>query len=199
MNDAFFPATTMPDAEWWEALWPDPGRIVTEMGVQPGMTVIDLCCGDGLFTAPLARVADHVYAIDIDPALLDAARARLAATDLSNWEFIVADAMMLDTSVHQSVDYVFLANTFHGVPDQAGLAREVAAKLKPGGQFGIVNWHRRPREENVVFGKPRGPKTEMRMEPADVIDVAETAGLRVERTLELPPFHYGLVLGKRKA
>ena len=37
------------------------------------------------------------------------------------------------------VDYVFLANTFHGVPDQLGLARAVAAMLKPQGQFGIVS------------------------------------------------------------
>ena len=40
----FFPATTMPDADWWQALWPDPAKIVAEMGVHPGTVVIDLCC-----------------------------------------------------------------------------------------------------------------------------------------------------------
>jgi hypothetical protein len=49
-------------------------------------------------------------------------------------------------------------------PRQLGLARVVAASLKPEGQFPIVNWHRRPREETVILGQPRGPKAEMRIE-----------------------------------
>src|SRR5437868_9784897 len=73
----FFPATTMPDADRWRALWPDPMTLLVEMGVQPGMVVVDLCCGDGLFTAPLARIVDSVYAIDIDPAMLDRGRLLL--------------------------------------------------------------------------------------------------------------------------
>jgi len=192
----FFPATTMPDADWWQELWPDPTEILTEMGVEPGMVVVDLCCGDGLFTVALARIAKRVYAIDIDPALLDQAQALLAAAGAGNCEFVVADAMTVDAVVPEPTDYVFLANTFHGVPDQLGLARAVAATLKPKGQFGIVNWHRCPREETVVFGHPRGPKTELRMEPNDVAAIVEPAGLVLNRTVELPPFHYGAVFQK---
>src|SRR5271169_140566 len=129
----FFPATTMPDAEWWQALWPDPAKVLVEMGVQPGMVVVDLCCGDGLFTAPLARIADRVCAIDIDPAMLDCARRRIAAAGATNCKFVVADAMTVDTVVPEPADYVFLANTFHGVSNQLGLARAVAACLKPQG------------------------------------------------------------------
>jgi predicted methyltransferase len=44
----------MPDDDWWQALWPDPAKVLVEMGVQPGMVVVDLCCGDGLFTAVAA-------------------------------------------------------------------------------------------------------------------------------------------------
>jgi SAM-dependent methyltransferase len=50
------------------------------MGVAPGVVAIDLCCGDGLFTVPLANIAKRVYAIDIDPVMLDRARARVAET-----------------------------------------------------------------------------------------------------------------------
>jgi ubiquinone/menaquinone biosynthesis C-methylase UbiE len=198
MTNGFFPATTMPDGEWWHALWPEPGKVLAEMGVQRGMTAIDLCCGDGLFTAPLARVASHIYAIDIDPAMLDQARVRVAASGMTNCEFIVADAMMLNAVVSEPVDYVLLANTFHGVPDQLGLARVVAAKLKPQGQFGIVNWHRRSREETVVLGQPRGPKTEMRMEADEVTAIVKSAGLLLNRSIELPPYHYGVVLERRR-
>jgi SAM-dependent methyltransferase len=87
----FFPATTMPDADWWQALWPDPVTVLVEMGVRPGMVVVDLCCGDGLFTAPLARIVDSVYAIDIDPAMLDRARALVAAAGATNCHLVVAE------------------------------------------------------------------------------------------------------------
>ena len=192
----FFPATTMPDADWWQALWPDPAKIFMEMGVAPGVVAIDLCCGDGLFTVPLAHVAKRVYAIDIDPVMLNHAQARIAEARADNCEFVVADAMAVDAVVPEPVDYVFLANTFHGVPDQLGLAQSVAAALKPKGLFGIINWHRRPREETVVLGQPRGPKTEMRIEANDVAAIVNRAGLSLNRTIELPPYHYGIVLSK---
>jgi ubiquinone/menaquinone biosynthesis C-methylase UbiE len=187
-----FPATAMPDADWWQVLWPDPAKVLAEMGVEPGTIVVDLCCGEGLFTSPLARIAKRVYAIDIDLTMLDRARARVMAAG-ANSKFIAADAMTLPRVVPEPVDYVFLANTFHGVPDQLGLARAVAAVLKPGGQFGIVNWHRRPREETVVLGQPRGPKTEMRIAADDVAAIVKAAGLRLRRRVELPPYHYGAV------
>jgi len=101
MIAGIFPATTMPDADWWQALWPDPAKVIAEMGVEPGIVAIDLCCGDGLFTAPLARTAKRVYAIDIDRAMLDRARARVAATGAANCEFFVADAMTVDAMASQ--------------------------------------------------------------------------------------------------
>jgi ubiquinone/menaquinone biosynthesis C-methylase UbiE len=194
----FFPATAMPDADWWQALWPDPAKILPEMGVEPGVVAVDLCCGDGLFTVPLARIAKRVYAIDIDSAMLGRARMRVAGIRARNCEFVVANAMAVDAAVPEPVDYVFLANTFHGVSDQLGLARAVAALLKPNGQFGIVNWHRRPREETVVFDQPRGPKTEMRMEADEVVAILTPASLVLNRTVELPPYHYGVVFRRKE-
>ena len=192
----FFTATTMPDADWWQVMWPHPEKVLVEMGVRPGMVAVDLCCGDGLFTAPLACIADRVYAIDIDPVMLDRARVRVAEVGATNCDFVPADAMTVDAIVPELVDYIFLANTFHGVPDQRGLARGVAAALKPKGLFGIINWHRRPRDETVVFGQPRGPRTEMRIEANDMAAIVKPAGLALNRTIELPPYHYGIVLSK---
>lgn len=57
----------MPDRDWWQALWPDPKRVLENIGVVRGMRVIDLCCGDGYFTAPMGQlVADGaVFAVDL--------------------------------------------------------------------------------------------------------------------------------------
>ena len=192
-----FPSTAMPDRGWWSALWPDPAGMLLSLGVGPGMTVLDLCCGDGYFTAPLARiVGGQVYALDIDPHLLDLARdeAEQAGVQVERW--ICGDAMDLVTLVPEQVDYVLIANTFHGVPDKEELVRLVSDALKPDGRFAIINWHRRPREETTVLDKPRGPKTETRMSPEQVRAVVEPNGFTLQQVVDLPPYHYGAVFRK---
>lgn len=47
----------------------------------------------------------------------------------------------------------------------------------PKGRFRIVSWNRRPREETMVLGQPRGPKTEMRIEADEVTAMVKPAGL----------------------
>ena len=140
----------MPDPDWWLALWPRPDEVLETLGLEKAAEVVDLCCGDGLFTIPLARMVRHVAAIDLDPAPLAVARDRAIAEGLTNCTFTVGDAYDLEKLVPGRVDWVLIANTFHGVPDKTRLARAVAAVLKPGGRFAVINWHRRPREETIV-------------------------------------------------
>ncbi|MET4702332.1 ubiquinone/menaquinone biosynthesis C-methylase UbiE [Constrictibacter sp. MBR-5] len=193
MSDMFI-ATSMPDRDWWAALWPDPEGVLRALGVQPEMTVVDLCCGDGYFTAPLARiVGGRVYALDIDPAMINQARGETARQGVSVSNWIVADAREVAALTPEEVDYVFIANTFHGVSDQTALARAVADILKQSGLFTIVNWHDFPRERTAVMGQPRGPKTEMRMTPDSVRAAVEPAGFHLARVVDLQPYHYGTI------
>ena len=201
MTDAcFFPATAMPDWDWWRQLWPDPEGVLGELGVAAGMAAVDLCCGDGYFTAPLSRmvgVDGRVYGLDIDPRMLAAARAHVDNHGLDNCVWIEADALDLAGHVPEAIDLVLIANTFHGVGDKTGLARRAAGVLRPGGSFCIVNWHARPREETPVLGQPRGPATEMRLSPAAVGEAVEPAGFVLGSVVELPPYHYGAVFRKQ--
>ena len=199
MTEGIFLATAMPDPEWWEALWPRPSEVLVGLGIEPGMEVVDLCCGDGLFTASLSGMARRVVAIDLDPKMLELARTRTAAAATTNCDFIVGDAYDLARLVPGPVDLVLIANTFHGVPDKARLAYAVASVLKPGGRFVVVNWHHRPREETTVLGQPRGPKTEMRMTPQDVTTAVTPTGLRLIKVIELPPYHYAAIFERPPA
>ena len=126
----FFEGTEMPNAGRWEALWPDPAGVLIKVGIKPGMDVIDLCSGDGWFTLQIARLARRVVAIDIEPALLDLARVRLRETHISNCDFVAGDAYDIARLWPHPVDFVFLANAFHGVPDQPRLVRSVRGGLE---------------------------------------------------------------------
>lgn len=191
---AVFPATSMPDRDWWAALWPDPALVLRRIGIEPEMTVLDLCCGDGYFTGPLAQlVRGQVYALDLDAGLIEKAKAEVARYGASVREWICADARHVDELLAVPVDYVLLANTFHGVPDQPALARAVRRAIKPGGRLGVVNWHRRPREQTTVLGQPRGPASQIRMTPEQASAVVEPAGFKTSRVVDLPPYHYAVV------
>lgn len=189
----FFKGTEMPTAGWWEALWPDPAMVLSQVGVRPGMTVIDLCSGDGWFTLQIAKIASHVVAVDIDARLLEVARARLSESGLMNCAFVEGDAYDVAKLVPQRADFVFLANAFHGVPDRTRLARGVAEALKPGGHFAVVNWHARARDETAILGEPRGPATELRITAETTKSTVEAAAFRLVETVDLPPHHYGVV------
>ena len=191
-NGDLFRASSMPDRDWWSALWPHPEETLSALGIEPDMTVLDLCCGDGYFTAPLARiVGGKVYALDVDCAMIQAAKAEVARQGTSIRQWICADAMALASHLAGPVDYVLMANTFHGAPDQTSLARAVHAVLLPHGVFAVVNWYPAEREETTVLGEPRGPEAGMRMSPQAVAEVVEPAGFRMLRVVDLPPYHYG--------
>jgi ubiquinone/menaquinone biosynthesis C-methylase UbiE len=189
----FFEGTDMPDPGWWEALWPDPAQVISGVGVAPGMTVVDLCSGDGWFTMQLSKIAREVIAIDIDGKLLETARVRLTESGRTNCTFIEADAYDVATVVRDRVDHVFMANAFHGVPDKPRLARVVHDVLKPGGVFAVVNWHSQPRERTTVLGEPRGPATELRLRPDETTAAVESSGLTLKEQVEVPPYHYAVV------
>jgi 2-polyprenyl-3-methyl-5-hydroxy-6-metoxy-1,4-benzoquinol methylase len=194
---ARFEASGMPDRAWWAALRPDPTTTLRTMGVLPGMSVLDLCCGDGYFTAALCMLTRAtVTALDLDRELLERARAEVARSGAPSPTWIEGDAMAVESLLHSRVDYVLVANTFHGVSDKVALAMRIASILKPGGRLGILNWHGRPREETCVLGEPRGPKTELRMTPDAARAVVAPSGLVIERTVEIPPFHYAAVFLK---
>ena len=189
----FFAGTEMPVEEWWQALWPDPAGVLAAVGLRPDTDVIDLCAGDGWFTLPIARIAKCVIAIDIDGAMIAAARGRLAAAAVTNCRLVQGDAYALARLAPRPVDFVFMANAFHGVPDKPRLARAVRETLTPGGRFAVVNWHRRPREETVVLGEPRGPASELRITPEETIGAVEGGGLRLIELVQVPPYHYAIV------
>ena len=105
--------------------------------------------------------------------------------------------MELVELVQGPVDVVFMANTFHGVPDQTALGRAVRDVLRPGGHFVVVNWWPSERQDTMVLGKPRGPKPSMRYAPEQLAEWLEPAGLRLVRVTEVGPFHYAAAFERR--
>jgi len=198
MSDkTLFPATMMPDKDWWQALWPDPESVLSAVGIKPGMEVVDLCCGDGHFTKPMCQLVypGKTWALDLDKDLL--LEAETGCENNPNFHAILGDARELPKQLKQPVDFVFIANTFHGVPDKIALSEAVYKSLKPEGRFAVINWYRLPREKTIVLEQPRGPDTGLRMDPEEVKAHVEFAGFELEKVIDVGPYHYAAIFIKK--
>jgi len=68
-------------------------KVIALLELDQASTVLDLYCGLGNFTLPLARRAATVLGIEADAALVERARHNALRNGLSNAQFLVADLM----------------------------------------------------------------------------------------------------------
>ena len=105
----------------------------------PGALVLDVACGTGNVTIPLARLGAITTGVDIAPNLLVQARERAAAEGLEI-RFDEGDAEALPYP-DASFDYVFTMFGAMFAPRPVLVAAELARVLKPGGTLAMANWN----------------------------------------------------------
>jgi ubiquinone/menaquinone biosynthesis C-methylase UbiE len=114
----------------------DPQKIVGPY-VKPGMTVMDVGCGVGWFSIPMARmVGDHgkVIAVDLQQQMLDMLRKRAEKAGTSaRIETHKCEKNRL--GVNAEADFTLVFAMLHEVPDQARLLGEIQKCLKRGGKL----------------------------------------------------------------
>ena len=80
-------------------------QIAREVPLSKSMTVLDIGCGPGGYTAALAERAGSVTGIDISPKMLSHAKAGIKNLGIGNVEFICADFCELE--MDRKFDLVF--------------------------------------------------------------------------------------------
>jgi SAM-dependent methyltransferase len=131
----------------------DPARTAAEIeGLQrlgptgAGMRVLDLGCGYGRFSLPLARLGCDVTALDGSGTQLELARAAAEAEGL-RLSFVQADMRELD--MVDRFDVVLLLGTALGYVEDPGgdqvAVRAAARALAPGGRLVVDTENREPK------------------------------------------------------
>lgn len=118
----------------------DPVDTLGPFGFTPGMTVLDLGCGTGLFTVEMARMvgpSGTVHAVDLQQPMLDAAAARLAGTELSGRVHLHAAGAYSLPLADDSCDLAVVIAALGEIPDRYAALLELRRVLKPGGRLAI--------------------------------------------------------------
>ena len=115
-------------------------NLVEEIGVEPGMKVLDLGCGDGTTALPAARRGADVLGVDIAANLVAAGNARASAEGLDNVTFREGDASNLEGIDDDSFDLVMSIFGAMFAPRQNDVAREMVRVTRSGGWIVMGNW-----------------------------------------------------------
>jgi SAM-dependent methyltransferase len=180
----------MPDEGYWSTFF-DAEAILTALGLHVAAgPVVDVGCGYGTFTLPVARLTGRrVMAIDIEPDLVRQLEVKARAAGLPV-EGIVRDVAHDGTGIPAgTADVVLLFNLLH-CEEPVALLREAHRVVAPGGRVGVIHWR-------SDVPTPRGPHPSIRPQPAMCRKWLLEAGFLVEREpMTLEPYHFGLV-GRR--
>jgi ubiquinone/menaquinone biosynthesis C-methylase UbiE len=173
--------------------WQKPDEVVAALGLRPGQVACDVGAGPGYFTLRLAKAVGplgRVYAVDVEPKILDALRERLAASGLRNVTPVLAlaDDPLLPAA---ACDAILIVDTYHHFPERVAYLGRLTRALRPGGRIANVDYQKRE--------TPVGPPVEHRLSREVFLAEAESAGLMMAEEPTFLPYQYFIVLRPRGA
>jgi ubiquinone/menaquinone biosynthesis C-methylase UbiE len=158
-----------------------PDETPARLGIEPGMTVLEVGPGNGTYTVATARRVGEggkVVTVDIEPKMIERVRRRAEAEGVTNIEARVADVYDLPFD-DGTFDAVYMIAVIGEIPDPERAMKEFYRVLKPSG--------------SLAFG-------ELLMDPdypraSTLARWAAVAGFRLRRKVG-GTFYYTLILEK---
>jgi ubiquinone/menaquinone biosynthesis C-methylase UbiE len=185
-----FPAErrhVLKDAERLRWLPPEP--LLRASGIHPGEVAVDIGAGTGFWTLPLSQsvgAAGLVYAVDVEPVMLEELRTLVTEKHLTNVQVVGSAEREIPLS-SGIADVAVAGFVVHEPADPPAFIREIVRLLRPGGRLLVVDWHKKPTD--------KGPPLEHRLARREAEAFLRDAGLTVEQ-LESPNVGVYVVLGR---
>ena len=135
--------------------WQKPAEVVKAMDLRAGDVVADIGAGTGYFTRLFALAVGtegKAIGLDIEESMVNYMKEDARKLGFANYEAKVVptdDARLAP----DSIDVVFLSNTYHHIANRVDYFKAVAKGLKKDGRVIIVDFYK-----NTDFGPPRDHK-----------------------------------------
>ncbi len=167
--------------------WQNPEAILTDIGLRPGFTFMDIGCGEGFFALPAAKLVGEkgiVYGVDINSAYIAKLKEKAAAKSLKN---LVLETGRAEEAIlcEACADIVFFGIDLHDFGEPSRVLMNAKKMLKPAGRLVNLDWKKEP--------MGMGPPLSKRFSEEEAVSLIETAGFRVETVKEAGPYHYLII------
>lgn len=169
----------------------NPTKAVAQLGLQAGMTVCDLGAGTGYYAVRMARLvgpAGKVYAVDIQPRMLELLGKRLTSAGITNVETALSGEA--DTNLPAaSQDLILLVDVYHEFSKPQEMLRSIRKALKDDGRLVLLEF--RKEDPGVPI------RLEHKMSLAEVKMELEPEGFRIDKVLDTLPWQHMIFLRKK--
>jgi SAM-dependent methyltransferase len=168
-----------------------PNAVLDSLRIPEGATVADVGAGAGYFTWRLARRVGNkgeVFAVEIQPKMLDLIAADLKERNIANVELVLGREN--DPRLPEgAVDLVFIANAYHEFAEPEAMLTAIRRSLKPDGRAVVLEYRR----EDVY-----SPVEQLhKMTLHDVRAEMESMGFETQQILDIVPIQHFLIFRKR--
>jgi SAM-dependent methyltransferase len=162
--------------------WQKPDAVIRTLALAPSASVADIGAGTGYFSVRLARAlpAGQVFAIDVEPSMVEYVRARAKREGLPNIDAVLASPD--DPKIPAPVDLIIVVDTYHHLRDRTAYFRRLVPALKPAGRVAIVDF--KPESKMGPIEK---------LSPAQVIGELTGAGYKLVAEPDILPEQYFLI------
>lgn len=163
-----------------------PDLVVEALGLAPDDHVADIGAGTGYFTLRLARQvpAGVVYAVDIQPEMLDILEARLAREGVGNVQLVLG-APDDPNLPEDALDVVLIVDAYHEFAYPREMLDGIRRALLPGGRLVLVEY--RAEEEDLAIHPLH------RMQESQARREVEASGLQWVQTQTFLPYQHFMV------
>ncbi len=166
----------------------DPREMLAAEGIAEGHAVVDYGCGPGYLTlaaAELVGAAGMVYAVDLEPSMVDLVSRRAADAGFSNVGTAASNGVNAPAP-DGAADFVICALIMHYQEtreERVAVVRDAARLLRPGGKAVFVQWKSEGgRSSGVTFDS--------------LADIAAEAGLAIEGPYHVSDAQYKAIARK---
>jgi ubiquinone/menaquinone biosynthesis C-methylase UbiE len=171
----------------------NPKVLWKEIDLAPGLTFLDLGCGEGNYSMAAAEIIGMhgtVYAVDLWEEGIAALKARARQKGQINLQAQVAPAGEIPLKDH-SVDIGFMATVLHDLVEAgthiAALA-EMTRLIKPRGKLAIVEFEK-------IDGPP-GPPQHVRLDATQVENLVSPFGFKRQKVKKVGDYNYLITFKK---
>ncbi|TWT32404.1 Magnesium-protoporphyrin O-methyltransferase [Posidoniimonas corsicana] len=120
----------------------EPKKLLAALGLKPGMQVCDLGCGNGFYALKLAeriQPGGVVWAVDIQPEMLDLLRERAAARQVKSIKPVLGEGADPKLPAGE-IDLLLLVDVYHEIAEPAAMLQKIHESLAPRGRAALVEF-----------------------------------------------------------
>ena len=168
-----------------------PEQALDAMNIRPGMKIADIGAGVGYMSLRMAKrvgPSGRIYAVDLQPGMLDLLRQRAAAENITNVQPIRGEVADPKLPAGQ-MDIILMVDVYHELSDPQAMARKIREALKPDGRLILLEYRAEDPAVQII--------AEHKMTVEQVKRELEAEGFRMQPAIETLPIQHLLILTKR--